>query len=321
MTSIYDRALMESVLFELFQADAYTDTIKALKLAEQEIIAKILSIKGDTWTKRQLQEIRKLINAEIAKAYAGTLPVLQNQLPGIVEITAANMLQASFTKVPVSVIDAITSNSFQVQGYEAKDLFKTLSDNHARQLRVLVSSGVAQGKTSNTIINELITKNSSLSKGQLRNAIFTTITEARAVSRHDSYHQMEKSGVIKGYEYVATLDSHTTEYCRDHDNRRYYKPIDEIIKYINVHFHCRSIFVPLTDSTTKTTRASQFGPVPDESYEKWFGGQDNNFKNTVLGSEKFKLYKAGLYKVGGLADVKGRTLSLDTISKTLEQNS
>lgn len=314
----YNAILQESTLFELFESSSYSDTLKALVLAQQEITAKILSIPGDTWTRKRLQSVRKLIDEEILKAYSGTLPALQSELPVIAEIVAANILVDSFTKVSTSVIDYITSNKLEVQGYSADELFKSIADNHARQLRALVGSGVAQGKTANTIVNELIQKHSQLSKAQLRTAIFTTIAEARAYTSYNAFDGMQKSGVIKGYEYVATLDGRTTEYCRDHDGRRYYKPIGEIQNKINVHFNCRSRFIPFTESTKKDTRASQFGQVPDEPYSKWFSKQDENFQRKVLGSKKFNAYKKGSYKIGGLPDIKGQKLDLDEISSLLK---
>lgn len=315
--AIYDRNLQESTLFELFQSEAHSDTIKALKLAQTEIAAKILLIEDNTWTKKRLKRIQKLIDTEIAKSYSGLLPGLQAELPGIAEITAKNMLLTKFDKVPTKVISEITSGSFNVQGYEAKKLFGTISENHARQLRVLVGSGVAQGKPSKTIVNELMTKSSKLSKAQLKNAVFTTITEARAVSRHESYKKMEKLGVITGYQYVATLDGRTTEYCRNHDNRIYRKGIDDISTEINVHFHCRSVFAPLTASSETDTRASMNGPVPDESYGTWFSRQPEKFQKTVLGAKKFEAYQNGSYKIGGLPDVIGKTLTASAISSAL----
>jgi len=317
MASIYDRNLQESTLFELFKSDAYTDTIKALKLAQQEIVTKILSIKGDTWSRRRLVAVKKVIDQEITAAFAGTLSTLQKELPNIAEVTAKNMLLKSFVSVPVKTINAITSNTFMVQGYEAKRLFKTTSDNHARQLQVLIGSGVAQGKTSQKLINELITKNSSLSRGQLKNAIFTTITEARATTRHASYKHMEKSGVITGYQYVATLDGRTSEYCRNHDGRNYPPDIEAIQKDINTHFHCRSIFAPTTKSSDTTVRASQFGQVPDETYSVWFSRQSGSFQKSVLGKRKFEAYQTGSYKIGGLPDVVGKAMALEAVTGVL----
>jgi len=317
MSSIYDRELQESTLFELFKSESYTDTIKSLKLAQVEIIQKILSIKGDTWTKRRLRDVKKKIDNEIAAAYAGTLSTLQRELPGIAKVTAKNVLLKSFVKVPVKTITAITSDTLMIQGYSAKELFKTISVNHARQLRVLIGSGVAQGKSSQKLVSELITKNSSLSKGQVKNAIFTTITEARAATRHSSYKQLEKTGVITGYQYVATLDGRTSEYCRNHDNRVYRKSIEEIESEINTHFHCRSVFAPLTKSSEVSVRASQFGQVPDESYSKWFSRQSESFQKSVLGKKKFEAYQSGTYTISGLPDVVGKTMTISTIASVL----
>jgi len=315
--SIYDRNLQESTLFELFESEAYSDTIKALKLAQAQIVAKLLTVKDGTWTKKRLTRIKKLIDKEIAASYAGTLKTLQAELPGIAEVTSKNVLLTKFDKVPEKTIATITASTFNVQGYSAKELFKTMSDNHARQLRVIVGAGVAQGKSSQTIARQLQAKNSKLSKARLKNAIFTTVTEARAATRHESYKQLEKLGVITGYQYVATLDGRTTEYCRDHDNRIYRKNIEEIQGEINTHFHCRSVFAPLTKSSNVSTRASQFGEVVDESYGQWFKKQSDSFQKSVLGKKKFEAYKAGSYKIGGLPDVVGKTMNVAAISSVL----
>lgn len=318
--SIYDRNLQESTLFELFQSEAHSDTLKALKLAQATIVAEILAIEDNTWTKKRLTRIQKMIDKEIAKAYSGLLPGIQQELPGLVEITMKNMLVTDFAGVPTKVIDKITSKTFNVQGYEAKELFGTISANHARQLRVIVGAGVAQGRPSKRIVNELVTKNSKLSKAQLKNAVFTTITEARAAARHESYKQMEKLGVITGYQYVATLDGRTTEYCRDHDGRMYKnKSIDEIQGQINVHFHCRSVFAPVTETSSHETRASMNGEIPDENYSSWFSRQPDHFQRKVLGKKKYEAYKNGSYKIGGLPDVIGQTLTATSIASTLSK--
>jgi SPP1 gp7 family putative phage head morphogenesis protein len=229
------------------------------------------------------------------------------------------MLGVDFYKVPTKVIDEITKSTRLIQGYEAKELFKVTSDNHARQLKVLVGAGVAQGMPASKIIQNIKQKSTKLTKGQLKTSVFTSITEARAVTRHDSYKKLESLGVVKGYEYVSTLDSRTSEYCRDHDGRKYYKEIDEIASEINVHFNCRSVFKPI--SSKETTRASIDGPVPaNETYSEWFKRQPEDFQKTTLGSKKFKAYKSGAYKIGGLPDVRGTSLSLEKINETLQDH-
>ena len=316
-----DKALQESTLFELFKSEAYSDTEKALRLALAKIDAKILSIEGETWTKKRLKSTKRVIKDEILRAYGGLFGTLQGELPGIAEVTNKNTLGISFNKVPKAVLDKITSTTNNIQGYTFEDLFKTTSENHSRQLQVLLGSEVSQGKSANQIIRSIHSKNGKLTKGQLKNAVFTTITEARADVRYSGYSKLEQKGFIKGYEYVATLDSGTTEYCRDHDNNRYYQSIEEIQHLINVHFHCRSVFSPLTSTSTNTTRASFAGPVPDEPYSKWFKRQPTYFQKRVLKKDKFESYVTGTYLINSVADIRGKDLTLDVIDSTLEEGS
>ena len=318
MSSIYNRELQESTLFELFSSDTYTDTEKSLKVAIASINENLTNAKEGSWTKKRLTELKKAVDIEISGAYSKTFSALQDETKDIAKIVRTNMLGADDIHVPTKVLEQITNPNRVVQGYGAKELFKLTSDNHARQLKVLIASGVSQGKTNSTIVAELITKNSRLSKAQLKNAVFTHITESRAIVRHNSFESLEKKGVIIGYEYVSTLDSHTSEYCRNHDGRKYYKSIREIQHYINVHFHCRSVFAPLTDSKDLSTkRASMNGQVEDETYSSWFKKQPEDFQKTVLGNKKFNSYKNGSYVIGGLADVVGKSLSLVQINNTL----
>jgi len=316
MSVASDKLFREQTLFELFKSESYSDTINSLLLAEAELERKILSITDDTWTKRKLTDIKKSIDSLINSAYSDTLPSLSIEIGNIANVVSKSNLGNFYTEVPKSTLDLITSKSFEVQGLTVEEIFKTLSENHARQLRVIVASGVVKGETSKTIARNILDKSSSLSRGQLKTAVFTTISEARAKTRNNSYKSLQDQGIIKGYEYVATLDSRTSEYCRNHDGRKYYKPIEEIQGEINVHYNCRSVFVPLTSTSTSNKRASMFGQVQDEPYYKWFSKQDDSFQKLVLG-KKYNSYKNGSYKIGGLPDILGVALSLSEIETAL----
>lgn len=313
MSSYYNRVLQESTLFELFKSEAYTDTEKALRVASASISDKLLSVKDGSWSQKRLKSVQASVGEEITKAYGGLFESLNEELKDVSSIVVSNM----DTKVPISSLDELLKPDRLVQGYEAKKLFKVTQDNHARQLNVLIASGVSQGKPAASIVRDLTLKNTKLTKGQLRNAVFTTVTEARAATRHEAFKALERSGVVEGYEYVATLDSSTTEYCRNHDNKRYRKSISEISHMINVHWHCRSVFVPFTKTTNVASRASQFGPVPNESYGKWFSKQDKDFQKLALGNSKFKDYIAGAYTVTGISSIVGPAVSSEAAATQL----
>lgn len=80
------------------------------------------------------------------------------------------------------------------------------------------------------------------------------------------------------YEYVATLDSHTSEICREHDNKIY--KVREAVTGVNfppLHVFCRSTTAPhipnLKDvKSTRMARDPITGKsvrVPNQSYEEW----------------------------------------------------
>ena len=323
MTSLYDKELQEATLFELFKSDTQSDLEKALKVAQTNIIDKILKVPDTSqWTKTHLNAVKKKIDEEINKAYNPVFDDLQKELPKIASVVGMNILGPDYLEIPTETLKDIVNPNRIVQGYGAKELFKVTNDNHARQLKVLTASGVAQGKNANTIAREVQNKHSKLTKGQLKTAMFTSISEARAIARHESFTELESLGVIIGYEYLATLDSHTSEYCRNHDGRKYYKEINQIQHNINVHFNCRSLFKPITKSSQASdTRAASGGPVEgSETYGSWFSKQPTDFQKVVLGSKKYKAYQEGSYVIGGLPDVVGKTLGLEAISAALSES-
>lgn len=230
-----DLNIKETSLFEIYNSSSYNDTFIALKLADEKIQNAILKTKGE-FTKKKLNEIKTEINNEINKAYGGLFENMQTEVSAVSNVVAGAYV--SNYSLPNSVIDELINSKRQIQGYGFKELFDLTESNHARQLRVLLSSGVAQGHNAMKIAREIGVKNSKLSKGQLKTNIYTTIAESRTVARHKSYEQLENEGIIKGYIYDATLDGRTTIYCREHDQRRYNQPINEIQHLINTHFNC-----------------------------------------------------------------------------------
>jgi len=304
----YDLAFKEQTLFELLEAPSKTEAEKVLKLALRDIIDEIEITKGE-FTRKRLNELFALIASEISPAYKQLLEDLQQDAIEASAITYGAYIGAA---LPKSTIEEIVNQNRLIQGYQFKDLIKATSDNHVRQLKRVIGKGVAKGKPSHVIVKELREKDKKLIKSRLNSAVFTYISESRAITRHKAYNELG----INCFEYVATLDGNTTEYCREHDGRKYHKPIKEIQGEINIHFHCRSVFIPCVD--TKHKRASQFGEVDgNTTYGEWFKLQDEAFQKKVLGKKKFEAYKKGKYIVGGLSDVKGKELSFKEIKDTL----
>ncbi len=312
MYNFYDLSLAESSLFENYDSKGYEDLLIALGIADERVISKILGIADDNWTKSNLTHIKNYIEDEIQASYGGLFASMQKE-----SVIAANIVYGASlgvtATVPTSTINDLINSKRQIQGYGFKELFTLTGDNHARQLKVVVSSGVAQGLTSSQIAKEFGIKSTQLSKGQIEGNIFTTIAESRDQGRYDAFKELEKMGVVNAYIYDATLDSGTTIYCRNHDQRVYKQNIAEIEQYIKVHFRCRSVFRP---TQANKTRGSQFGEVENQSYKDWYSKQSNDFKQSTLTNRRYNAYLKGNYEVKGLHDLDKKT-SFETIDKQL----
>lgn len=305
--TLSDRYLIEQTLFSLYENPPLNATNEALNLALKQVIYKINDTNG-AWTRSNMRGISKAIADELNIAYEPLLPLVMAD-------SIDQIKTSSLFKLDRKTIDNIVNKDNIVQGYTVKDLFKTQQDNHIKQMQVIFAANASRGAPVNEIVLALKDKNKTLTNNQLKSAIITMGNEARAKTRHENFKTMEEDGLIDGYVYDATLDSRTTEYCRNHDGRVYHKSIDEIKGEINVHFRCRSVFRPYTEDVK--TRASIFGQTENVSYGEWFKKQDESFQRLTLGTKKYNLYKDGSYKVGSIVDLRDSTITLEQIQEHL----
>jgi hypothetical protein len=244
MIDYLDLMLKESSIFEKYRPQAELDLLVALQLADDKITQRIANLgDGTEWTRKKLNEIKALINEEIGNAYGGLFKSLQEESVNVATVIMGATLGNIGSSLPINAIeDLINSNREIRMGeqsvYTFKELFKLTQDNHARQLRIILASGVSQGLIADRIIKEYKMKSENLSHGQLRTNIFTTINLIRDEGRYQAFKELERSGTTKGYIYDARMDNRTTVYCRVHDQKVYNKPIEEIRHLIKVHANC-----------------------------------------------------------------------------------
>jgi len=319
MTNFFNLTRAEASLFENYSSKGYNDVITALILADEKVMSAILKTKGE-WTRTKLNEVKALINLEISKSYGGLFEAMQSESVGTAQIVMGASIGNINAELPKGAINFLINSKRDIQGYGFKELFDLTSDNHARQLRVLLASGVSQGHTAEQIVRDYGIKSDKLSKGQLRSNIFTNISDSRDAGRYEAYKELEKETGNYCYIYDATLDSNTTQYCRVHDQRVYRKPIEDITGEIKVHFNCRSVFRPCPISDKSETRASQIGEVKEQPYESWFNQQSDELKKSTLTNRRYQDYLDKKYKVKGLHDL-NKAVPINTAKRELNKYS
>jgi hypothetical protein len=108
--------------------------------------------------------------------------------------------------------------------------------------------------------------------------------------------------------HVADVPVHNSNYCINHDQKRYYKPIDEISHLIKVHANCRSVFRPI--------QRLEINESEMQEYNEWYEKQSPEFKKSTLSKFSYEQYTKGNYPVNELSDL-NRSTSLVDIKKLI----
>lgn len=154
--------------------------------------------------------------------------------------------------------------------------------------------------------------------------------------------------VVKGVQWVSTLDSRTTEICIALDGKQWRFPEegDAYADFIPVghdkefspppaHWNCRSTIVPVTfsweelagrhgnsaaaqaaDDVPEGTRASMDGQVAaSTTFEDWLQTQSEEFQNEVLGPRRAEMWRTGRIELSQLTDVRNNPLTLEQLEE------
>ncbi len=210
-----------------------------------------------------------------------------------------------------------------VQGLTGKPLLqpfiKDWTETSINRVNNIVQQGFAQGRTTNQMVIAIRgTKQQKFENGELArinrdNAaiVRTSVQHVASVARTEV--MKENDDVVKGYEWVSTLDSRTTSQCRGLDGQEFKigeGPLPPI------HVNCRSTTVAVLDERFDFLDADAKRPAvgeekigqvaADMTYYQWLKTQSAAFQNSVIGVTRGKLLRNG-----GLTADEFARLSLD----------
>jgi SPP1 gp7 family putative phage head morphogenesis protein len=278
-----------------------TDTItsKRLKLMKQDIkdivgeSKQVLSTKIDDLAVNFGNLESKWLGDIIHDAVPDEVPIsfiqpAPTQILAAVKATPFNntTLQDMITTWSTSKIKLFTNATQQafIQGQGIDDVVRILFGTRALQY----TDGLVDG-----------------TRRQIRTQVRTAMNHFSSTARDLTYKQ--NSDLIKGVQWVATLDGRTTLQCINLDGKVDYE--DGSRRELNglrppAHYNCRSTTVPVIKSLkelglsdkefSSSTRASMNGQVPEtKRYKDWFKDQPATFQQQVLGKKRYDLYKKG----------------------------
>jgi SPP1 gp7 family putative phage head morphogenesis protein len=332
--SLQDKMIRHSVYVERFKAYEVAKMLKIIKSADMDLQSELGKYSGvDNWTKRRQEQLLaslKELESDNGQKFAEGLTNdlrefgqseaswLTKQIGGEIDGFGLSVAAPSGAQV----WSAANADFMLLEGgvsIKLKEYMDRMFPGRWETIQGTLRNGFVTGKTSQEIARQLIgSQRMNYGDGNLQKNRNWTNTLVRTAMNHMASTAREKTftdndDLIKGYEWVSTLDARTTDICQLRDGKVwiYDNPAESTLEgpyQPPAHYGCRSTTTPILkswrdlgldiDEFPESTRASLDGQVPESlTYLKWLEKQSSEVQIDVLGVTRYNLWKSGEYTI------------------------
>ena len=235
--------------------------------------------------------------------------------------------------LPAAAVLNTVANTALIEGATIGQWFSRLTQSMRFDLSRAVKLGVSLGETNAQIAKRIVgaagSKGSEVIPRGRRDALAITRTGVQTVAneaRLATY--SENEDIIKGLQWVSTLDGRTTVICAARSGKVWtlpgYKPKGHDIPWNGgppAHWSCRSTVIPVLktwremgidkDELPSSTRASMDGQVAsDLSFDTFLRNKPTSFSDEMLGVGRAKLWRDGKITLSELLNSQGQAITL-----------
>jgi len=328
-----DDAIRRQVLLEGVKEDIHKKFLPFLRRIDRGVRDRLLD-EGDAIETRKrlnalLSDVTRL-QREIYEDYTNQLLLDLDDVAitqSVLEVGALDNTVDDFEAVKPSaeqLLIAYKNNPLSIegkgQGLTLKPFLKDFTETQITLVNGMISQGFAQGQTISQITRNIRgLRGNRFADGELarinrndRAMVRTAVQNAGEQARQRTWDS--NKDLIRGVEWVSTLDSRTTTQCRSLDGREF--PVDKGPRP-PIHYGCRSTITPVLserfdflDKGGKRPANGEDGPTQvnqDTTYYSWLKRQPASFQDDVLGPTRGKLLRNG-----GLTSEEFAALNLNT---------
>jgi SPP1 gp7 family putative phage head morphogenesis protein len=336
--SLLDQTISHSVGIQRYSTATVRKIIAILNRADANITEELKSRGVDgTYTTARLNKLLEALRVINSEAYAAVEKELNKDLYSLAHYEAEFQQKMITSVIPVK-IDIVTPSasllkaavdSRPFQGKLLSEWYQGLEAGSRDRLRGTVRMGVVEGQTTDQIVKRVTGTQALQYKDGIQEVsrrgaeamVRTSINHTVNASRTETY--ASNADVIKGVQWVATLDGRTTIICASRDGQVF--PIDSGPRP-PAHTNCRSTTAPVLKSwkemrislseAPEGTRASMDGQVAaSTTYQSWLEGKSSAFQDDILGPTKGKLFRDGGLTLDKFVDRNGTEYTLDELRK------
>lgn len=199
------------------------------------------------------------------------------------EIQKGTGLGTSFAKIDDKALNQVLNSEWAGSNY-SKRIWGD-RDKLVREIQTNLTQAFIRGDS----LNQVTRKIQDRLKVSKSNATRLVRTESAFIAGEATYAGYKESGIVKQYQFLATLDTKTSSICRDMDDQVFDLSDKEVgVNWPPLHAHCRSTTVPyfgdedLGERTAKG-KDGQTYYVPDNlSYDSWKKQYVDSPKNDII---------------------------------------
>lgn len=351
-TSILRALLKRGDVLEQFSEAQTREVLRILEQANDEIVGKIASTKGAgtrEWLGAVKADIDEIYRAAMERARVKSFGALHDLAEDELAVTAETLdryvLGVSFTTPSTRGLWASVTALPAAEGSTLAELFDAMRIGSSQAVVQALQVGMAEGETIDQMVRRVrgeVVKPARWARDEngrrvripgeySGGAMDTTTQGARALVRTATMHvsnaarealYQANADIIKGYQYVATLDADDCIVCGAYDGTGY--GLDEARPSLPLHPHCRCLYVPVLKSWQELgialkeapagTRASMDGQVPEnETYSDRLRKASPERRVAMLGPSRARLYEQGV-PLSAMVEG-GKILTLDDIAQ------
>ena len=336
-----------------FGNDAVRRIMRILARADVDILRRIAAaiekLPASTFTVARLYNVlasARGLNAELFQAVSKQIRLDMGELAVHEVELQAKLISFGSTRpaTAVSREQAYSAGSeAPFRGRLMSDWASGIGQRRMQRIQDSLAMGFVEGRTVDEMVRTLRGTRAQGYKDGIINAsnrevsaiVRTAVGHYAQAAREVLFEQ--NADLIDELEWVATLDSRTSEICMIRDGKRYtvdHEPIGHELPWLGgpgqAHWNCRSSCVPRLKLaselglTGSADRASVDGPVSAATtYASWIKRQPAARQDEVLGKSRGKLMRQGKYTLDRFYNNEGRFLTLEQLrardAKTFER--
>lgn len=334
-TEIYDKTIDRAAMIRLYERRVNG---KITLVLDGHAVRLDKLIRDAELSTKGFERLREAVDQELLNTYRATFNVSKKSLLDLAADQASytyQTLEASMSKIwdtqrpPRRIDEEIVLERPLYKDYTLAQGWAGVSQGERIRLDSVIRKGMAEGKTVDQIALEVRKGNvHDISRQQSKALVITAITSVHNQVDHEIYKANGKA--LRGWQYVAVLDSRTTPICAHRDGEIY--PVEDTQHLPPAHFNCRSTTVPVFKSwddvaklegvahvrrtnlnnLSKEQIAFYDGQTPlRESYNDWLSRQSDDVKLRHLGDySKVQLFNSGELTLSKFTNDEGNSIGI-----------